>query len=311
MVANSSPNEVVSAVYTMVKAQATLLTFEALPDWLQDNAYILSGYRSQTSLTGHKILGPGALIRFSVPLDLHNETVNIQTHLFGALGLLYLFFNVQDRQFGYETLTWADRAAFKLSLLAAVFCLFASTLFHTANCHSPNVSKRCNALDYSGIIVVSVGSFYPTLHYGFFCDNYLKLTYVIAITVAGAMSAYVVLKPDYATPSYRWARTSVFYALGVVALVPLVHAYFAFGLERMRNEMGFQWLGSCIFFYVIGGMIYGCRVPERWMPGTFDYFGASHQILHICVVLAMLSNYKAMLTGFDYWHGQRQGRCDV
>lgn len=38
-----------------------------------------------------------------------------------------------------------------------------------------------------------------------------------------------------------------------------------------------------------------CRVPERWMPGRFDYFGASHQVLHVCVVLATLANYKVCI----------------
>ncbi|CAE6340842.1 unnamed protein product [Rhizoctonia solani] len=303
MASKLAAEEAVNTACPAGVAQPLLLTYDALPAWLQDNAYVLRGYRRpQYSWSG---------CARSVFGYLHNETVNIQTHLFAALGFLYLIFNVQDTHIGYTTLTWQDRAAFTLSLLAAAFCLIASALFHTANCHSPNVSKKCNALDYSGIIVVSVGSFYPTLHYGFFCDHYLKIGYIVAITVAGAASAYVVLKPDYATPTYRWARTCVFYALGVVALVPLVHAYFAYGLTRMQNEMGFHWLGACICFYVVGGMIYGCRVPERWMPGTFDYFGASHQILHVCVVLAMLSNYKAMLTGFEYWHGQRQGICDA
>ncbi|CAE6524561.1 unnamed protein product [Rhizoctonia solani] len=302
MVSKSVASEPVNKARTPV-TQSRLLTYETLPAWLQDNAYILRGYRRpQNSWSG---------CARSVFGYLHNETVNIQTHLFGALGLLYLLYNIPDTQAGYTTLTWQDHAAFVVSLLAAIFCLASSALFHTANCHSESVSKKCNALDYTGIIVVSVGSFYPTLHYGFFCDYYLKITYILAITIGGATSAYVVLKPDYATPAYRWARTAVFYALGVVALVPLVHAYFAYGLTRMQNEMGFQWLLSCICFYVIGGMIYGCRVPERWMPGTFDYFGASHQILHVCVVLAMLSNYKAMLTGFEYWHGQRQGLCNA
>ncbi|CEL54445.1 adiponectin receptor [Rhizoctonia solani AG-1 IB] len=283
--------------------QAPLLTFDTLPAWLQDNAYILRGYRRpQDSWLG---------CARSVFGYLHNETVNIQTHLFGALGLLYLLLNAYETEAGYTTLTWQDRVVFRLALVAAIFCLVMSALFHTAVCHSPNVAKKCNALDYTGIIVVSVGTFYPTLHYGFFCDYYLKVTYIILITVGGSASAYVVLKPDYATPAYRWARALVFYALGVVALVPLVHAYFAYGLERIQNEMGFHWLLSCICFYVVGGMIYGCRIPERWMPGTFDYFGASHQILHVCVVLAMLSNYKAMLTGMEYWHKQRAGVCSA
>lgn len=64
------------------------------------------------------------------------------------------------------------------------------------------------------------------------------------------------------------------------------------------------------------------------MPGKFDYFGASHQIFHVFVVLAVLSHYKvryyhpfnvrldlmafqAVLTGFEYWHGQHHGVCNL
>ncbi|KAG9100865.1 hypothetical protein FS749_012391 [Ceratobasidium sp. UAMH 11750] len=300
MSVKSAAAEVVDTA--VAAAQPLLLTLEALPVWLQDNTYILTGYRRpQYSWSG---------CARSVFGYLHNETVNIQTHLFGALGLLYLLFNVQNTQAGYTTLTWHDPVGFSLALLAGVFCLGASALFHTANCHSPNVSKRCNALDYSGIIVLTVGSFYPCLRYGFFCDYHLQVTYAIGITVAGAIAAYVVLNPDYATPAYRWARTLVFCALGFCSLLPVAHAYLIYGLERMQNEMGFTWLASCLCLYVAGAMIYACRIPERWMPGTFDYFGASHQIFHVCVVLATLSHYKAVLIGFEYWHGQHQGVCN-
>ncbi|KAF8600652.1 HlyIII-domain-containing protein [Ceratobasidium sp. AG-I] len=284
-------------------AQPLLLTIEALPAWLHDNTYILTGYRRpQYSWSG---------CARSVFGYLHNETVNIQTHLFGALGLLYLLLNVKDTQASYTTLTWHDPVGFSLALLAGVFCLGASSLFHTANCHSPNVSKRCNALDYSGIIVLTVGSFYPSLHYGFFCDYHLQVIYAVGITVAGAIAAYVVLNPEYATPAYLWARTLVFCALGFCSLIPVCHAYLLYGLERMENEMGFTWLAWCLCLYVAGAMIYACRIPERWFPGTFDYFGASHQIFHVCVVLAVLSHYKSVLTGFEYWHGQRHGVCEL
>ncbi|QRV79917.1 adiponectin receptor [Ceratobasidium sp. AG-Ba] len=282
MTIKSAAADAVDAAATVV--QPLLLKLEELPEWLQDNSYILTGYRRpQYSWSGcvRSIFG-----------YLHNETVNIQTHLFGALGLLYLLFNVQTTQAGYTTLTWHDPVGFSLALLAGVFCLGASSLFHTANCHSPNVSKRCNALDYSGIIVLTVGSFYPCLHYGFFCDYHLQVFYAIGITLAGAVAGYVVLNPDYATPSYRWARTAVFCALGFCSLVPIVHAYWIYGPERMRNEMGLTWLTWTLCLYVAGAMIYACRIPERWMPGTFDYFGASHQIFHVFVVLATLSHYK-------------------
>ncbi|KAH7343170.1 HlyIII-domain-containing protein [Rhizoctonia solani] len=281
--------------------QPLLLNFDALPAWLQDNAFILTGYRRpQYSWSGcaRSIFG-----------YLHNESVNIHTHLFGALALLYLLFNVGKTQASYTSLTWHDPVGFSLSLMAGVFCLGASALYHTATCHSPNVAKRCNALDYSGIIVLTVGSFYPCLRYGFFCDPQFQVIYSVGITVAGLVAAYVVLNPDYSTPAYRWARTSVFFLLGACSFVPIATAYQLYGLERMKNEMGVQWIALTAVLYVSGAFIYACRVPERWFPGTFDLFGSSHQIFHVCVVLAALSHYQAVLTGFEYWHGQHHGVC--
>lgn len=53
------------------------------------------------------------------------------------------------------------------------------------------------------------------------------------------------------------------------------------------------------------------RIPERWAPGKFDYFFASHQVFHIHVVLAALCHYAAILTAFKHHHGVRGGMCHV
>lgn len=39
--------------------------------------------------------------------------------------------------------------------------------------------------------------------------------------------------------------------------------------------------------YIGGAIIYGLRIPERWFPKTFDLVGQSHNIFHVCVVIAM------------------------
>ncbi|CAE6469529.1 unnamed protein product [Rhizoctonia solani] len=316
MASSGKPTSTSAAVVTTITTvgvaaaavQPLLLNFDALPTWLQDNAFILTGYRRQATVFMVRLRTLNFWIRFA-SLDLHNESVNIHTHLFGAFVLLYLLLSVGKTQAGYTSLTWHDPVGFSLSLMAGVFCLGASALYHTATCHSPNVARRCNALDYSGIIVLTVGSFYPCLRYGFFCDPQFQVIYSVGITVAGLVAAYVVLNPDYSTPAYRWARTSVFFLLGACSFVPIATAYQLYGLERMKNEMGIQWIALTAVLYVSGAFIYACRVPERWFPGTFDLFGSSHQIFHVCVVLAALSHYQAVLTGFEYWHGQHHGVC--
>jgi adiponectin receptor len=47
------------------------------------------------------------------------------------------------------------------------------------------VSRRCHALDYSGIVVLTVGSFYTCLYYGFYCEPLLQAFYLLSITLAG------------------------------------------------------------------------------------------------------------------------------
>jgi predicted membrane channel-forming protein YqfA (hemolysin III family) len=36
------------------------------------------------------------------------------------------------------------------------------------------------------------------------------------------------------------------------------------------------------------------RIPECLMPGTFDYFGSSHQIFHVFVLVGAWSQYCAL-----------------
>ncbi|CEL51619.1 ADIPOR-like receptor SPBC12C2,09c OS=Schizosaccharomyces pombe (strain 972 / ATCC 24843) GN=SPBC12C2.09c PE=3 SV=1 [Rhizoctonia solani AG-1 IB] len=166
-------------------------------------------------------------------------------------------------------------------------------------------------LDYTGIVVLTVGSFYPCVYYGFYCDPYLQTAYLFSITVAGIGAAYVVLSPGYSTPAYRWARTTVFLALGLTAIVPVLHGLRLYGFSRLRQEMGLLWLLGSGVLYVTGALIYASRMPERWHPGRFDYFGASHQIFHVCVVLAALCHYQCISTAFEHRHGLQKGLCDI
>ena len=49
--------------------------------------------------------------------------------------------------------------------------------------------------------------------------------------------------------------------------------------------------------YIFGAILYALRFPESKWPRTFDYFGNSHQIFHLCVVIgAVLSMYGTVKT---------------
>ncbi|KAG9020973.1 hypothetical protein FS837_007696, partial [Tulasnella sp. UAMH 9824] len=80
-------------------------------------------------------------------------TVNIQTHLWGAVFFAFLLIVTLCKTIhSHPTVTWHDAAGFVVFLLAAITCLSFSAVFHTANCHSVQVAKECVMFDYAGIL---------------------------------------------------------------------------------------------------------------------------------------------------------------
>ena len=44
------------------------------------------------------------------------------------------------------------------------------------------------------------------------------------------------------------------------------------------------------------------KFPEKWFPQRFDIFGASHQIMHIMVLVAGIMYTFGVLAEFDFLH---------
>ncbi|KAJ7037898.1 hemolysin-III related-domain-containing protein [Mycena alexandri] len=268
-----------------------------LPEWQKDNEYIVQGYRRvQRHWKG---------CFTSVFAYLHNETVNIHTHLWGAVLFAYFLATFEKTYLKqYATTTWIDSAVFMVFLFSAIFCLSASAFFHSSTCHSEEMSARCHALDYAGIVVLTVGSFYPAIRYGFFCEPRLQVFYIMSLSCVGLAAAYIVLNPEYAKPTHRGARTAVFIGLGLSGVGPVVHGLLIDGYDRVFVDLGFGWIIVSAAFYISGALLYANRIPERLAPGKFDYFFASHQIFHCCVVAAAGAHYAGILTALNFSYSQ-------
>lgn len=130
--------------------------------------------------------------------------------------------------------------------------------------------------------------------------------YLVTMTLAGFGAAYIVLNPEYAKPTHRGARTQVFVGLGLSAVFPVLHLLFSHSFSELFSDMGFGWLLTSGGLYIGGALLYANRIPEKLYPGKFDYFFASHQIFHVCVVLAALAHYVCILTALNYWHSGLQ-----
>ncbi|KAI8098614.1 putative hemolysin-III channel protein Izh2 [Halteromyces radiatus] len=277
-----------------------ILRWEELPSWMQDNHFITEGYRRPTN---------SYLECIKTLFYLHNEYVNIWSHLLGFLLFVGLGIHFLWTQPFPDRLTWFDYIYFFIFIVGALTCLGFSSLFHCFSCHSEPVAAAWNRCDYAGITTLIVGSFFPVIYYGFHCHQLFQVVYLVTISVLGACTAAVVLLQHFRTPAYRWMRTSAFLALGLFGVVPALHGIYVYGFARSFDTISLINMLVMGGSYVAGALIYGARIPERWSPGSFNIWGASHQIFHVCVVIALISHYFGVMKAMAYWHSGGHEIC--
>ncbi|OKL63130.1 hypothetical protein UA08_01627 [Talaromyces atroroseus] len=302
---NKSPaNERITpemAVKQPAKAIRKLLHWDELPAWLRDNRHIHTGYRPASA---------SFLVSFQSLSYVHNETVNIYTHLLPSLVALpagvRLYQILAPR---YQSASPADISVFVCFFVGAAFCLGMSATYHTISNHSPAVARVGNALDYVGIVGLITGSFIPSVYYGFYCAPNLQLIYWAMISAIGLGCIFVCLMPQFRTPEWRPFRALMFVSMGLSAVFPVVHGLWLYGAKQMTPQIGLDWLLLQGFLYILGATIYAARVPERLLPGRFDIVGSSHQIFHVLVVCAAISHLTGLLCAFDYRHSGVADAC--
>ncbi|KND02504.1 hemolysin III family channel protein [Spizellomyces punctatus DAOM BR117] len=263
-----------------------------MPDWYVDNVYLLKGYRRITN----SYLGCVKSLTY-----LHNETGNVFTHALGFVGFVVLA-QVFYGWLTVETSTWADILIISMFFLGAVVCLGLSTTFHLCCCHSRSVAAVWLRGDYVGIVTLIMGSFVPSIYYGFFCSPKLQAVYLAVIVIFGIVTICITVSPKFFAPRYRLLRTGLFVLMGLTGVVPLVHALTKYGSQMTRHALSSGSLISSGAIYFLGAVVYACRVPERWAPGKFDLWFHSHQIFHCLVVAAAVVHYYGVVEAYRWWH---------
>ncbi|KAL8243600.1 hypothetical protein R6Q59_009858 [Mikania micrantha] len=215
-----------------------LLAFESLPAWSQDNIYVRAGYR-QINNSYAKCLRSCTAI--------HNETMNILTHLIPAIGLILSHYSIQTliTQL-YPDASIADRIVFGMNVLAATVTFSLSTLYHTLMCHSEQVSGLWLRFDYLGIITLILGSFYSGIYVGFYCELGIRNMYWSMITILGVVTATLVLHPSLQGVKYRRHKAYAFILTAITGFAPITHGLIKYGWSEM-------WLRSGMPYWLMEG----------------------------------------------------------
>jgi adiponectin receptor len=109
---------------------------------------------------------------------LHNETVNIYSHLLPAA--LALFGNYSFGRYftsRFPQASGADKLVFHVYLTTSVLCFGISSAYHTLICHSERYADLWGRLDYVAIVFQILGSFISGIYIGFYCEPNLQKLY--------------------------------------------------------------------------------------------------------------------------------------
>ncbi|XP_060031656.1 membrane progestin receptor gamma isoform X2 [Erinaceus europaeus] len=250
---------------------------------------ILFGYRQPQSTAAACLLSL---------FQMTNETLNIWTHL-----LPFWFFTWRFVAELAGTDVWNDSYSWPLLVYMATSCVYplASSCAHTFSSMSTNARHICYFLDYGAVNLFSLGSAIAYSAYVFpdalmcstFHNSYVALA-VLNTSLSTGLSCYSrfleVQRPRlskmirllaFAYP-YAWDSLPIFYRLfllpedGVQSEATLYH----------QKQTALTLLAT--FFY-------SAHLPECLAPGHFDYIGHSHQLFHVCVVMATHMQMEAIL----------------
>lgn len=279
-----------------------IVNWKQLDEWQQDNEYIFNGYVKETN-SAIKCLK-------SIKL-LHNETVNIWTHLVPSIVYLFLLLGFTDffldRKLveilgsDHHLMDALDYIMVNLFLLGAFLCLFCSSCFHCFKQHSENASTLWSKADYMGIVILISTSIISLLYYGFHEHLFLCKLFTIITAIFGSTCCVFVLNDQFNDKGWKAVRASFFVCFAASGLVPILTGFFMFGIENSAKRVQLLYVLFEAIAYIIGAIIYGFKIPECFFkPGKFDYFFNSHQIFHVFCVAGSIFHLRAVIASFIY-----------
>ncbi|KAF9730526.1 hypothetical protein PMIN01_11395 [Paraphaeosphaeria minitans] len=275
-----------------------LIRYEDLPAPWQANEHILTGYRFYD--------GHWACIRSIC--GIHNESTNIWTHLLGFLVIVGLAFYFYPQHINFRASTTTDVAIAAIFFFAACKCLLCSCIMHTMNGIShQTLLERYACIDYTGISLL-VGASIMTFEYtAFYCEPRARCAYMALTSALSLGGVYLPWNPTFNRNDLAWLRVTFFVVLALTSLLPFFHLFALHGLEYTATF--YYPAVPSMLIYFVGAVIYAARVPERWLPGKFDYLGASHNIWHVAVLCGIVAHYFAMQEMFRQAHLRSSAEC--
>lgn len=277
-----------------------LICYDDLPVPWRVNPHILRGYRFSES----------KLACVQSAFGVSNELVNIWSHALGLILVLAVAFYFYPTSLNFSLSTKTDVFIAAVFFFAACQCLVCSTIWHTMNSVADiKLISTFACVDYTGISLLIAASIMTTEYTAFYCDPVSRWIYIAATAVLGIGGVILPWHPRFNGQDMAWARVAFYVGLGATGLFPIIQLSMTHGSEFVWEF--YSPIAKSLFVYLLGAFVYASKVPERWCPGMFDYFGGSHNLWHIAVLGGILFHYTAMQEFFSDAFRRAQDGCPL
>eukprot|EP00736_Rhodelphis_marinus_P005841 Rmarinus@m.29315 len=231
--------------------------------------------------------------------SLHNETVNVWSHL--VPGIVFIYLGVYEAHSAFwelENHKFRDAIILSIFLFSTSACMFFSAAYHLFCCVSESLFYKLRGLDFFGIFFACGGSFLSGTHFVFMCDEKLRDFYTTVLVLSLALAVISMRMPIFHSHRFKWIRILIFAVACGAGVVPTLHFLYVHNFDFANSpELQFYIppIILCYSCYAIGMAWYISRFPECCAPGRFDYFFASHQFWHLWVVMGAIFWYHSIL----------------
>jgi len=241
-----------------------ITTFKETPEFLRV-PFILSGYRVE-----HRVWDCLCSL-----FKIHNETVNIWSHILGSLILVGLCIQVLS-YFGNMRIIHIFMVC--LFLFCCTYGLAASAVFHCFNCIDSEYHRKLRTLDFGGIAANVLGSSWPVAYFTFYCHTTVLYFYISMLSIVTPLLLGMPFMKYF--HKHNHLRTFLYTLTGGFPAYGYIHFILIEGNSSELITILFIPVFVAYLFFGTGMLLYVTRIPERFWPGAFDLLGTSHQIWH-------------------------------
>ena len=256
------------------------------------NPFIYSGYRIPT-FDYQKCL--------QTILYLHNETVNIWSHLIGFF--IFIGILIKWTYDYYQKANCIERFAVYFYIINVMILLSASCAYHTFNSHSVKIADECLCYDWMAVSLVCACSavysgyylIYQQSHAIYFIFLIILISFMIFFSFLSKESLKDCHEDEICPEENHQSvilRTLLYCLFSSATLISWIIHYFLLNLPKwneLKDESKNALWGIIATYMAYGTVIFKIfAIPEQFSTYTFDLFGYSHQIFHFGIVSGAL-----------------------